>query len=71
MADQTEPSITFRGKNIPIAALPKDITDLLDVHNKWEVELSEARVEVFKLEAAIRGIGSEIEHRLTELIKGE
>ena len=69
MSKETEPSITFRGKTIPISALPKEITDLLDVHGKWEEELSHAKIEVFKLEAAIRGISIEIDHRLTELTK--
>ena len=64
---QEEPSITYKGATIPLSALPKDITDLLDLHTKWEGELSAARVEVFKLEAAIRGLGSEIDHRLSEL----
>lgn len=61
----------YKGEKLPLSSLPKDVQDLFEIHMKWEAELATARVEVFKLEAAIRGLGSEIEHRLTELTKAD
>ena len=43
--------------------LPIDIQDLLTIRNVWETELKSKRIEVFKHEAAIRGLDGELEIR--------
>lgn len=66
-----EPSITYRGKNLELSKLPKPIQDLFGVRDRWSTELANNKVETFKLEAAIRGLDSEIDHRLSQMIGEE
>lgn len=58
------PALAINGKEYPIDQLPGDIQNLLNIYSKWETELKAAKVEVFKLEAAIKGITVEIETRV-------
>ena len=58
------PTITFNGKNYLIESLPSDVQDLINLHTAWDRELLQARHEVFKLEAALRGLLPEMDIRL-------
>lgn len=62
---QVPPTITFNGKDYTIDKLPQDVQGLISLYSKWEGELREARVESFKLEAALKGISIEIETRMS------
>jgi hypothetical protein len=62
-AVQPEPTITFNNKTYVAKDLPSDIRELVNIHQKWTVKIGEAREEVFKYEAAIRGLLSELENR--------
>lgn len=62
---QVPPTITFNGKDYNINQLPQDVQGLISLYSKWEGELREAKVESFKLEAALKGISIEIETRMT------
>lgn len=55
--------VSIGGKSYPFSQLPKDLQDLITVYTRWEKELADAKVEVFKLEAALKGISKEIELR--------
>lgn len=66
MKEQQTPVLSLNGKNYPIDELPADIQNLLDIYGIWENELKMAKVEVFKLEAAIKGVSFEIEHRIQQ-----
>lgn len=57
------PTVTFNNKTYLIQALPQDVQELIGVHQTWNGELTNQRREVFKLEAAIRGLMSELEIR--------
>jgi len=61
VADQ--PTITFNNKVYQIGALPADVQELIGIHQSWTNELGGQRREVFKLEAALRGLLSELELR--------
>jgi len=72
MTSETEtetqaPTLSLNGKNYPVDSLPSDVKNLLGIYSKWGSELKNAKVEVFKLEAAIKGISAEIELRITQL----
>lgn len=71
MSDNTTPQdvpmLNVDGVNFPISSLPEDIKDLISIYQNWEVELKNQRVEVFKLEAAIRGVSTEIQSRVRAL----
>jgi hypothetical protein len=59
----TAPTITFNGKVYDIASLPGDLQEFISIHQSWNNELVGARREVFKFEAAIRGLLNELELR--------
>jgi hypothetical protein len=61
------PVLTLNGKEYPLDSLPADIKNLIEVYGRWQGELKEQRIEVFKLEAAIRGVESEIELRIRQI----
>lgn len=61
--DQT---LSINGKDHPISSLPSDVQNLLVIFTKWETELKTAKIEVFKLEAAIKGLSAEIELRVKQ-----
>lgn len=60
-------SITIGEKTIEVESLPPEIKQFLAIYSAWEDELSAAKVEVFKLEAAIKGLSQEIEIRLKSI----
>lgn len=62
--DQT---LSINGKEHSIQSLPSDIKNLLAIFSKWETELKTAKIEVFKLEAAIKGLSTEIELRVQQI----
>lgn len=62
---QTE--IEIDGESFQIAKLPKDIQELIVYHERFNADLLEAKAEVLKCEAAIRGIAAEIEARMQKL----
>lgn len=66
-ADKEVPVLTVNGKDYPLDSLPADIKNLIDVYGRWQGELKEAKIEVFKLEAAVRGVESEIELRIRQI----
>jgi hypothetical protein len=59
----TEPTITFNDKVYTISSLPADIQEFISIHQVWTNELAGAKREVFKFEAAIRGLLNELENR--------
>lgn len=70
MTDTTQqeiPMVTVDGVNFPIHNLPEDIKELLEVYQGWEAELKTQKVAIFKTEAAIRAVGSEIQTRVRNM----
>lgn len=61
------PVLSIKGQDYPVAELPQDIQKLIKIYEKWQLELSDKKLEVFKQEAAIRGIEMEIELRISNL----
>ena len=59
-------TLSINGKEHSVQGLPADIQNLLVIYAKWENELKAAKVEVFKLEAAIKGLSAEIELRVQQ-----
>lgn len=64
--DTTDQTLSINGKDHSISSLPSDIQNLLVIFSKWETELKTAKIEVFKLEAAIKGLSAEIELRVKQ-----
>jgi hypothetical protein len=60
-------TLTINGKEHPVTSLPQDVQNLLSIYAKWENELKASKVEVFKLEAAIKGLSIEIETRMQQI----
>lgn len=60
-------TLSIRGKDYTVSDLGPDIQNLLDLFGKWEAELKQSKVEVFKLEAALKGLSAEIEHRVSKI----
>lgn len=68
-AEQTKIEMTILsldGKDYRVEDLPPDIQNMLAIYTTWTEELKVARVEVYKLEAATRGITSEIQLRIKQ-----
>lgn len=66
--DSTAPAmLTINGKEYVIQNLPAEVQEMIRIYQTWEQELVKQRLEVFKLEAAMKGVGFEIEHRLAAL----
>ena len=61
------PTITFNDKVYQIDSLPAEVQEFITIHQVWNTELATARREVFKFEAAIRGLLIELEHRFTSI----
>ena len=59
----TNPAVTFNGKSYELSSLPQDLQDFISIHQTWTGELANSRREVFKIEAALRGLLSEMEIR--------
>ena len=64
-----EPVVTLHGKDYALNVLPQDVRSLIEVHGIWQEETKKAKIEVFKLEAAIRGVEAEIETRINQIEK--
>jgi len=62
-----EPTITINGKTYAISALPQDIKETIGIYKIWTDELNTAKREVYKLEAANRGLSIELENRFKQL----
>ena len=60
------PTLSIGGKDYPVASLPPEVQNFLGIYALWEGELKTAKIEVFKLEAAIKGLSAEIEIRLKQ-----
>ena len=67
MSEQTDPILTIGDFSLPISQYPEEVVRLYSLHVKWKEELEEKKLEVFKQEAAIRGIESEIMFRVEQL----
>ena len=65
--EPVEPTITSGDKNYSISALPEDLQRLIKLYQLWEEELEQAKIQVFKIEAAIRGLGMELEGRIRQV----
>lgn len=61
---QSEPTVTLNGEEIAVKLLPDDVKNLIEVYKSWETDLLTERKAVFKTEAALRGLGIEIEKRV-------
>jgi len=66
-----ESQLIIDGETLKLDELPEDIQAYTAVYTKWEGELEEAkaavetaRLRVFQLEAALRGIAVEVRTRL-------
>ena len=66
-APTESPMITSNGESYFIDTLPADLQRLVHLYQRWENELHEQQIEVFKTEAAIRGLSAELESRFKEL----
>lgn len=64
MADSEEKIVTIDGVDYDFDKLTKPQQDLISVWSAFNQDLLEARVEVFKLEAAIRDITRTISSEL-------
>jgi hypothetical protein len=68
MSEQIEnPLVDVGGKSVPFLELPVEVQTLVKTYQRWQVELNDARLEVFKLEAALRGLGAELELKFKQL----
>lgn len=61
---EEKPTITFNDKTYILEALPQDVQEFIAIHKLWHDELNQQRREVFKLEAALRGLLTEIDVRI-------
>lgn len=65
--DQTlNPTITVGDQTFLIADLPPETQRIVNIYRSWEADLDKARIEVFKYEAALRGLTKELEVRVLE-----
>jgi hypothetical protein len=58
-----KPTVTFNGKSYIIEALDPAMQDMIKIHQQWQQEHEVARREVFKYEAALKGLMTELEVR--------
>ena len=61
--------VTVDDQNYPLADLPGDVQELVTIYQRWETALAEQRLEVFKSEAALRGLSTEIQSRVRAFAK--
>jgi len=59
-----QPVLEIDGKFYPIADLPKEVTDLLELFTCWDSEKAKAIREVQKLDAALKSLTTEISSRM-------
>lgn len=74
MTDTTTPTLTVNEKVFAIDSLPQEIKDLIGIYKNWEEEkisaqdkVKYAQIEVFKLDAALKALGAEIETRVNNM----
>jgi hypothetical protein len=60
-------TIQVGDKHLLVKMLPQEVQDLINIHELWVEQLETAKLEVFKLEAALRGLMTEIEVRVSSL----
>jgi hypothetical protein len=65
--ESQEQTITFNEKPYVISSLPKELQELIQIHQQWSNDQIKAKLEVFKLDAALRGLISEMETRFSAL----
>lgn len=66
----TQPNTIKIGNDIvDIQNLPDDIQKLVKLGDTWQKELQQSRVDLFKNEAAIRGLSMEIEFRYNNYLQ--
>jgi hypothetical protein len=60
-------TLTLGEKEYDTERLPDEIQHLITVYSKWQEELAAQRVEMFKLEAALKSVSLEIEYRIKQI----
>jgi hypothetical protein len=59
--------LTIGDFSLPISQYPPELVRLYSFHVKWQEELEDMKLGIFKQEAAIRGLESEIMFRVEQL----
>lgn len=59
-----EQMLEIDGKFYPISELPKEVTDMLGLFTRWTNEKTEAIIELQKIDAALKSLGTEITARV-------
>jgi hypothetical protein len=62
---QVPETVSFNDTTYQLSELPAPIKEFIRMHSDWNVELAAQRREVFKTEAALRGLRAELEVRFT------
>ena len=65
--DPSRQLLTIENVDYYVDELPAEIQGLIKIYDAWHEDLAKARVEVFKIEAAIKGLSLEIEARVNAL----
>lgn len=65
MAEES-PTITIDDKEYKVEDLTKEQQSLVTIYRKWSEELNESRLEMAKLESALRDLTREITNSVTE-----
>ena len=60
----TEKILKIGEMTIPLSEVPEDVLNLIEIYKKWEQDCQTQRLEMYKTEAAMRGLTVEIEIRL-------
>jgi len=63
VVSQPDPTVTFNGKTYLMDALEPQMQEMIKIHQLWTQEHEVARREVFKYEAALKGLMAELETR--------
>ena len=63
----TEKILKIGEMTSPLSEVPQDVSNLIEIYKKWEQDCQTQRLEVYKTEAAMRGLTVEIETRLQGL----
>jgi hypothetical protein len=64
---QQFPTITIDGKERLVSDLPQDLQNIISIYATWEQKLADAKLQVFFVEAAMRGLTAEIEARIKQV----
>jgi len=68
---QEQRTINANGATYIISELPQETQELIAIFEVWNKDMILAKQEVFKFEAAIRAVSTEIEGRIANLQKPE